>query len=630
MALAALTPGRVGAFVGAGIIGSGQPSGRVWRADGMNADAANIIPTTGAAQFATTNRERHLSQTPTDVFRILIPMWTFSLTGSVLEIDLPEPYDFALTGEYPFFEGLTGIPTDTRVKAKVVGTEDSVFSYVPGGPQYVVFEVKFPQVVPRLAAYGLWLTQECVAGRSGAVTNKQIMKAQGGSSQIQRNQGFVAVSNPSAGHIATDAGMTLTAVNAPSSSQTGVNVPMGAGVIIVPMPPSKPSILANGNSIEAGNQEGYGASGIFGDASGDQYGNRGYVTRLAQKLGRSVAQLSKGSDRDSYRLTAGNYARRLAMLSVVNPTHVFDMNPHNEIAGITASIPRAQGWSANTSYPNIDVAVALNGNAYILDVAGTSGATGPTGTGTGIVDGDCRWTYIGPDDMGVPGRDGMGWVAQRRKRLRLDRAALPNAKFIGTTGTPDADAAQTSTTYTYSGTTLTITLPSVAEFIVGQNARVQGLSPSGHNSPSNGFSTVTAIDTVNKTVSFTVASGLAAPTGTATVNSEWVSVVGQVPATGFGAGNSARSWINRFLRTLPNNAAVLNYAGIFDLGKYTEAGAPTTPAAETGAWAPILDGANVPIGGAPTYDKTHPTSRGYDRIATLGALDSAVVQLLAS
>ncbi|MGO7895785.1 hypothetical protein, partial [Rhizobium leguminosarum] len=77
---------------------------------------------------------------------------------------------------------------------------------------------------------------------------------------------------------------------------------------------SKASILVHGNSIEAGNQEVYGQSGIYGDATGDAFVNRGYAMRLAQKLGTAVGQMSKGSDKYSHRLIAGNYTRRAAML----------------------------------------------------------------------------------------------------------------------------------------------------------------------------------------------------------------------------------------------------------------------------------------------------------------------------
>lgn len=56
-------------------------------------------------------------------------------------------------------------------------------------------------------------------------------------------------------------------------------------------------------------------------------------------------------------------------------------------------------WAASTAYA-LNVQVRSSGNIYICRTAGTSGATAPTGTGTGISDGVCTWDYVRPITVG--------------------------------------------------------------------------------------------------------------------------------------------------------------------------------------------------------------------------------------
>jgi hypothetical protein len=53
-------------------------------------------------------------------------------------------------------------------------------------------------------------------------------------------------------------------------------------------------------------------------------------------------------------------------------------------------------WAQSTSY-DVNQRVVNVGNAYVCRQAGTSAALGggPTGTGTGIVDGTCLWDFLG-------------------------------------------------------------------------------------------------------------------------------------------------------------------------------------------------------------------------------------------
>ncbi|MCC7282186.1 MAG: hypothetical protein IT556_07360 [Acetobacteraceae bacterium] len=50
-------------------------------------------------------------------------------------------------------------------------------------------------------------------------------------------------------------------------------------------------------------------------------------------------------------------------------------------------------WAASTAY-TAGTVVARGGNVYVCVTAGTSGSTGPSGTGNGIADGGCTWNSI--------------------------------------------------------------------------------------------------------------------------------------------------------------------------------------------------------------------------------------------
>jgi hypothetical protein len=65
-------------------------------------------------------------------------------------------------------------------------------------------------------------------------------------------------------------------------------------------------------------------------------------------------------------------------------------------AGLTAAIDPA-AWVTTTAYVVGDHVTNDTGPVknYICTTAGTSGATGPTGTGSGITDGTCVWDYVG-------------------------------------------------------------------------------------------------------------------------------------------------------------------------------------------------------------------------------------------
>ncbi len=59
----------------------------------------------------------------------------------------------------------------------------------------------------------------------------------------------------------------------------------------------------------------------------------------------------------------------------------------------------SQNWVASSPF-STGQHVNNGGNVYLCTTGGTSaGSGGPTGTGTGITDGSCVWSYVGAVDM---------------------------------------------------------------------------------------------------------------------------------------------------------------------------------------------------------------------------------------
>lgn len=100
---------------------------------------------------------------------------------------------------------------------------------------------------------------------------------------------------------------------------------------------------------------------------------------------------------------------RIGSRTISKPTSAFKMlaelawllESQWVISGVQLSLQRepspsgVASWAANTAYV-VGQWVDNGGNLYICMQAGTSGTTGPTGTGTGIVDGGCLWDYRPP------------------------------------------------------------------------------------------------------------------------------------------------------------------------------------------------------------------------------------------
>ncbi|MBB3412081.1 hypothetical protein FHT87_006051 [Rhizobium sp. BK316] len=596
--------------------GEGQ---KVRRAVAYGTNAGYQKDTSGSTQMAFVRRKAYFL--PYDIkagelIEFSFPLWTLERPprSPVLEVDLAEAYDFMLSMEYPFNDSSTSSP-DLASRHRCLNTRDNkaIYSYVPGQPErMMVFTVAAPADIPAFTAIGGILLHECVAGRSGSVKNKAINSVVNASTFIGRRDGSF---NSTTSLVSSDPTMTQTKFHAANGSQTGNPGTMLVGAIRVAVPADAVAIMSMGNSKLQGANEGMAGSGTFGDGGGDRYGNTGWGTRLACKLGLGCAQMSRGADSYNYQLISG-IDRRMEFAAWCNPTHLLPCDPHNDTT--QTSTP---DWSQKTW--EVDDTCRANGNAYIADTGGASGSITPHGTGKGIVDGDISWTYIGPDDMASTA--GMSLVGKMRKLFRQYRAAMPHVKIIPPTLTPDTTSNVKASDYIYDSGTgdLTLTIPDVSKLVVGSNVGVAGLIPKAFNTSWKNYAQIRAIDGNRITVN--LPAGLASPIGDASVNLTWSDPSYQVPRPGYAAHASFRSWINRFLRTNPNGA--LDMVVCADAGKWGEAGNPTTPAAETGAWA-ALPVDRVSLGGAFTSDGTHETSWGNDYIATQLAADPALVAVL--
>lgn len=81
-----------------------------------------------------------------------------------------------------------------------------------------------------------------------------------------------------------------------------------------------------------------------------------------------------------------------AAVSSMNIPEIDITNPGDGYSSATVTIGAA--WLPTAVYA-LNAQVSNGGNLYTCTTAGTSDVTGPSGTGTGIIDGNCTWTYAG-------------------------------------------------------------------------------------------------------------------------------------------------------------------------------------------------------------------------------------------
>jgi hypothetical protein len=570
----------------------------VYAATGTGLRADNVLSSTGAAQWAATVKTGHYAPYAFDRIKIAIPLWFY--TG-VIETLIPEAYDFQCALEFPFVQSLTGL--GARKPFLFSGVETYSHNGLEPPLAYAVSdELLVGQTVAANTKFGLHTTHECVAGRSGGVTNKLIISGLGNSSFINRFEGQTTATSSL---IASNYANTGASYSAFTAAQSGVSFPLTPCMILIPHPQDAERWVILDNSIGAGVGEGSGGSGTFGDVRGDQFGNAGYASRWLYGKGKSYVNLSKGSDGDKFRSLSGAMKYRLQGIALANPTHIMTGNPHNDISGGVSGVT---GWAANTVYAKYAVKLAGGSRYYMARTGGTSGSTAPVGTGKGIVDGTVVWDYIGTRVNGGQSDLAASVVGLAMATVDQIRAVVPTAKILPATCTPDAASTISVTNLTSSGTTCTGNVPDTSVLTEGQNIAISGASPAAYN----GTFAVHIVDAT--TISYTAGSapGSSPATGTILADTKYTSLSAQTPTTNFGVPNAVRTWINAFNRAPPN-------AGFYDLPALdlclaAESGYTGSSASETGKWN-VLSNAGVPVANGPTNDKTHPTSWMHQLIA---------------
>jgi lysophospholipase L1-like esterase len=207
-----------------------------------------------------------------------------------------------------------------------------------------------------------------------------------------------------------------------------------------------PTIAVVGDSISYGVGEGVAGSGSNGDTLGDALGNAGFISRgIFENVGYNEVNLSRGSDGNKYLQTASNWTYRKELMVLANPSYVINENIHNDIA----SLPTTANWAASTAYSQ-DAVVLRLGNFYLATTGGTSGSTGPTGTGSSITDGAVTgaWIAADPGSSGRPAYNVFGEIANVNAQIK---AALPGIKIIQMLATPtdnSSDAFETTANQT--------------------------------------------------------------------------------------------------------------------------------------------------------------------------------------
>lgn len=97
-------------------------------------------------------------------------------------------------------------------------------------------------------------------------------------------------------------------------------------------------------------------------------------------------------------------------------------------AGLTSAINALapSAWVTATSYA-VNNRVSSNGNIYKATQAGLSGATGPSGTRSDVVDGTVKWAYVGPV---VAATDGTTKVTVEQSTAGAPFVCLPSSRAL--------------------------------------------------------------------------------------------------------------------------------------------------------------------------------------------------------
>lgn len=385
---------------------------------------------------SSTYRARRYANVAFRRYRVVIPVYYPAGTNPIMDTlfsGASAVLRFQHGLEYPFTAALTGIAprkATTFAAANYVQYDNATWD---GSTGYVISDLMDAgQTIPKGAFWGCWTTIELPASAANAIPYQKNT-----SSYLNRYEGSVVStgSQIAAYGGASDVALAAASVTAVPSAQTGTSRYFGPAMYLVETDGASKHVATIGDSIAYLVGEGVAGSGSYGDAQGSALGNGGYISRgLYEVAGVDEVNFARGSDGNKYLLTPANWRYRREGLVLANPTHVINQNVHNDISAGAGTILT---WAAGTAYAKSDVVLKNGAGIYIATVAGTSGATGPTGTGT--IDGTVTWMQIFNSTGGAlqaPAKV-IGLEAKVADQIK---ALLPGIPLITALCTPDASS----------------------------------------------------------------------------------------------------------------------------------------------------------------------------------------------
>ncbi|KAA0699832.1 SGNH/GDSL hydrolase family protein [Neorhizobium sp. P12A] len=255
-------------------------------------------------------------------------------TREFMEVDLPHAYRFQVALEVSYVDALAGLTT-RRLPYLFSGERTALYNGPGSNPSGSIVSdwLDHPEI-PADAKFGLWTVTENQLGPASPAGTLPV--SWNTCSFINRHEGIVENSrgpDTNISFIDVDAAVSRTSVNPFNSGQGGGTQGFWPCQMLIEYDPGDKAVAIWGDSIGDGVGEGSIGSGSHGDAMGSNRRNRGYVERAVDEtLGLNIAaNLSKGGDGYKYLSLTGNIGKRLNLLALANPTHIWWQMVHNDV-----------------------------------------------------------------------------------------------------------------------------------------------------------------------------------------------------------------------------------------------------------------------------------------------------------
>ncbi|USI72705.1 hypothetical protein [Sphingomonas morindae] len=355
------------------------------------------------------------------------------INGPIADSFYPYPLRFQAALEPVYARAVTGLegrrPLFTFNGASSVSYDPASWDRSRG---YILSDVlDIGAILPARAAYGLWFTTELAAPAAGQIPYTKLA-----SSFLNRHEGQIASATDSQIDAATAA--TATSVAPWTTAQTGQAGPFTPAMLLIEGPAFARSVATVGDSIAYMVGEGVAGSGDLGDVQGSALGNAGYIERgLYEVAGVNQAiNVARGSDKANYSAAAPEGIRyRLQLLALANPTGVINEYGHNDLAGGTPYLSRA-----NASPYLAGTVLLYGGTLYVVTTGGVSGASPPSVTtpGVDITDGTLTLRVAGTGAATAQARIGLAALAANMVLNQRIQAAVGPVPIAQALVTPDA------------------------------------------------------------------------------------------------------------------------------------------------------------------------------------------------